>query len=266
VTSMNVSRSDNCKDMRELLSAYHDAELNSDERVAVKAHLESCADCREELAIVESVVKSLKTLPAVTLSKDFSLDIESLIKRSEAETAKQQQPTAVESNVVSISKNKPVLWFAAAAVVAMLMVATYFGTTGGGGVPVVAVNGGSSPTVAKNVQPATLDTATQDKPLVADSEVQPSVTPAAVKPDLSIAAVDKPATMPNRTAKDETHMQAPVVATAKKNAPQPTHVMHVDDLADNQALLAFSELNEDNDAYENIGISTDEDGLYAIKM
>ncbi len=247
------------------MSAYHDAELDSSERSAVEAHLEGCADCREELAAVESVVKSLKTMPPVTLSKDFSLDIESLIKRSEADTAKQsevvtaKQPAPVASNVVSISKKKPILWLAAAAVVAMLMVATYFSTTGGG-TPVVANRDGTAPLV-KDEQQVAPEIATQEKPLVADSDVTPSdVTPAV--PDQSIAS--KPPVAANPPAKEVTHSPAPVVAV-KKNSPRPT-VVHVDDLADNQALLAFSELNEEGDLYDNSGISTDEDGLYAIKM
>lgn len=258
---MNDSRGDNCKDMRELLSAYHDAELDSEERLAVQAHLESCADCREELAAVESVVKSLKTLPAVTLSKDFSMDIESLIKRSEAETAKQQAPA--ETKVVPISRSKPVLWLAAAAVVVMLMVATYFGTTGGG-VPIVAVGGGTSqPTVAKDVTPQVPEAASQEKPLIADSEVTPAIVPPEVNPDQPIVG-EQPAAIGNHRVKEE--ISKPVAVAVKKTAPQPVHVIHVDDLADNQALLAFSELNEDENAYENSGISTDEDGLYAIKM
>lgn len=247
------------------MSAYHDAELDSSERSAVETHLEGCADCREELAVVESVVKSLKTLPPVTLSKDFSLDIESLIKLSEADTAKQsevvsaKQPAPAASNVVSISKKKPILWLAAAAVVATLMVATYFGTTGGG-TPVVASRDGAAPAV-KDAQQVTPEIETQEKPLVADSEVTPSDV-APVVPNQSIAI--KSPVAANPPAKEVAHSPAPLVAV-KKNLPKPT-VVHVDDLADNQALLAFSELNEEGDPYDNSGISTDEDGLYAIKM
>lgn len=267
---MNDSRGDNCKDMRELLSAYRDAELDANERPLVEAHLNNCSDCRDELAAVESVVKSLKSLPAATLSRDFSADIESLISRSEADSAKPVQTT---EKVVSISKKKPMLWIAAAAAVVMLMVVSYHGTTGGGNEPVVATGGAATQvkTAEKDVLP---EAVTQEKPLVADSDVNPTESdanpnssvdsPKAINQHESIA--NKPVS--NTAEREETHLKAassPAIATIKKTTPNQTGVVYVDDLSDNQALVAFSEPNDDSD-YDDFGISTDEDGLYAIKM
>jgi hypothetical protein len=285
---MNDSRDDNCKDMRELLSAYHDAELDSSERAQVEEHLNGCADCREELAVVQSVVSSLKSLPTVSLSKDYSADIESLLKRAAAAAAdsgERKTDEAVErkvevlnerkaDNVVSLTRKKPVGWIAAAAAaVIVLAVGSYLGTTGGGS-SVVATkpDGGSQAVVATKDQ--TKDSSVSEKPLVAESNNSDASVPVEVtaaekgtqSPEIAIKQ-DSPINPDTKESLSNAKTEPVKVATVKPTAPKQNRVIeYVDDLADNQALVAFSDQYDDNEFLDNSGISTDEDGLYAIKM
>jgi hypothetical protein len=48
-----------CRDWRELLGAYALGQLEGDERVGLGAHLEGCAQCRAELALLEPVARML---------------------------------------------------------------------------------------------------------------------------------------------------------------------------------------------------------------
>ena len=286
---MNDSRGDNCKDMRELLSAYHDAELDSSERAQVEEHLSGCADCREELAAVQSVVSSLKSLPTVSLSKDYSADIESLLKRAAAaaEPGERQTDDTVErkvevlnerktDNVVSITRKKPVGWIAAAAAaVIVLAVGSYVGTTGGGGSVVATKSDGRTQAVVANKDRAAIkDSSVSEKPLVAESNNSDAndpvdVTAAETETQTPEIAIKQDSAINQNTKEDlsKAKIEPVKVATVKPSAPKQNRVIeYVDDLADNQALVAFSDQYDDNEFLDNSGISTDEDGLYAIKM
>ncbi|HET8954564.1 MAG TPA: anti-sigma factor [Solirubrobacterales bacterium] len=48
-----------CREWRELLGAYALGQLEGDERAGLEAHLEGCAGCREELAVLEPVARML---------------------------------------------------------------------------------------------------------------------------------------------------------------------------------------------------------------
>lgn len=48
-----------CRDWRELLGVYALGQLGGDERAGLEAHLEGCAQCRAELALLEPVARML---------------------------------------------------------------------------------------------------------------------------------------------------------------------------------------------------------------
>src|SRR4051812_19892986 len=48
-----------CRDWRELLGVYALGQLEGDERAGLEAHLDGCAHCREELALLEPVARML---------------------------------------------------------------------------------------------------------------------------------------------------------------------------------------------------------------
>jgi anti-sigma factor RsiW len=286
---MNDVKDDNCKDMKELLSAYRDAELDADEHRRVEEHLGSCANCREELAAVESAVKSLRRLAPVELSRDFAEDIESIIKRAES-AGREDSSSAVGaapvagSNVVPFQrKSNKKLWLAAAAAISIsLIAATYFGTTGGG--PAVVADNpdqiekpldglNTKPTVKEQIA-ASENSEVASTPTV-DSKVQAAPVEVATTGSglASVSNDEKPGSSAVKTnpvqGEDTVIAKAPkaqkvTVTPAQSNSGRRAAEIFIDDLDDNEALVALSDTYDDNDIFD--GISTDEDGLYAIKM
>ena len=60
-----------CKNVLELLPLYIEGELEKDEIKAVKEHLDSCKDCRNELKFLKSILKETSALPDAEPSEDF---------------------------------------------------------------------------------------------------------------------------------------------------------------------------------------------------
>lgn len=287
------AKDDNCKDMKELISAYRDAELDANEHRRVEEHLASCSDCRNELAAVESVVQSLKTLAPVRLSVDFADDIEAILKRAEAGAVKPDgeavsadsaskapsTPSTGGAKVIPFQrKSSRKMWLAAAAAVTVsLVAAAYFGTTGGG--PSI---------VADKPDAIVKPVGDQQKQEIADSNIEQATVDAndeASSVENTALEVATTNGVSNDVEKENVNGQTPVVKapTANKDetviaqAPKiskPTLAsgdnrnarsdVFVDDLSDNEALVALSDTYDDGDIFD--GISTDEDGLYAIKM
>lgn len=305
---MSDARDENCKDMRELLSAYHDAELDAGEHRRVEEHLGTCSHCRAELEAVQSAVASLKSLAPVKLERDFADDIESLIRLAEsdasASSADSASPAAgsesrIERSDIVVPLNKREgnskankgkhLWFAAAAAASVsLLVAAYVGTTGGGSLTVANKNVIETPATVdrseRRVAPLVADETGGDTRSTDSTEVEkrdsdpvldrsiPKVADAgnhgdqALKPIIGSKPVEKHAD-DSVSSKATTKM----VASASNSGTPRNEVMAggrrvelLDDLTDNEALLALSDSYDDFDIFG--GISTDEDGLYAIKM
>ncbi len=61
-----------CEELSEELSAYLDGELSPRERAALKAHLERCSRCRQELVSLRAVSQLVGSLPQVQPSQAFS--------------------------------------------------------------------------------------------------------------------------------------------------------------------------------------------------
>src|SRR5690348_14558681 len=51
-----------CADMREQLEAFHDGELNIDERIAIQQHLAECASCSHVSVELASLGETLRAL------------------------------------------------------------------------------------------------------------------------------------------------------------------------------------------------------------
>jgi len=62
-----------CNGVRELLSPYIDDELDSDERLKVEAHLESCRSCREELDSIKKTVSLVRRMPIIEPERSFTI-------------------------------------------------------------------------------------------------------------------------------------------------------------------------------------------------
>ncbi len=253
-----------CDYARELLSAYRDGELDASERASVEDHLNDCAACREELESVESVVRSLKALPSAKLTKDFSDDIEALIQKSEAPVVK------------SITRKQRPMWLtaAAAAVVSLLIAGGYYVTTIGGNHTEIATDRQSDrlvdvqrqrPEIARTMQ----DNTTGVKPIVAETpkgiatESSTDIHFNGEDPKSLVADLPKPGKVVSKIQKLP---DGGSTTGGSKTASGQRRKESVDfnDLTEDEALLAFTDTT-DGDLFDT-EISTDEDGLYAIKM
>src|SRR5437868_1763201 len=58
-----------CKNYREELKAYADGELSPLRRVRLRAHLDGCPDCREELAFMERMAADFRAVEAAADAK-----------------------------------------------------------------------------------------------------------------------------------------------------------------------------------------------------
>lgn len=75
-----------CKDVREMIPLYYYGEMEGDRAEDVRAHLESCAGCRNELALVGRVLEKITAPQAPELPDEFwsrsASDIMRRVRRS----------------------------------------------------------------------------------------------------------------------------------------------------------------------------------------
>jgi hypothetical protein len=220
-----------CEVIVPLLDCYHDNEIEDAERLEVDRHLVNCAACNMELANIASLVKKLAALTPVRAEIDFADLVEKqiLVEQSVlASSASNKQ----SQNVVSISSAKK--WLAAvAAVVVLALIGLQMTSTAH-----------HSVSVASGDLPEVRSIETQDAPDQA-SNVQEQVK------------TDKPKEL-NEIA--PAHSNRIRIANVKEAAFDGAL-----DINQKQNLVAITNPVQNNIA-EELGITTDEDGLYAIKM
>ena len=263
-----------CEQARELLDDFHDNELSVDKRASVDTHLTGCEPCRVALADIESVSTLLKTLPKERLGKDFSEDIDSLLVDKVVSESKDTNDT---SNVVPLQRK---FAFASAAAAILLLAFAIHGT-------INHETNTSQPQVAKTVEDKAPDKNAiennVEQPVVAKKSSDNSSEPVkekSIEEDQNatkVAAASDSNSISNSTpdmiSKKEAIAVAPPRVVPKKEiavAP-PAHIqqeavqIEQDQLLSTEAVVAFDNDEQDNLFYQ-MGIGTDEDGLYAIKL
>ena len=69
-----------CHEVQVKLSAYYDAELPTDQQVAVEVHLESCSKCTARLAEIRRLSQTASTLPEPTPPRQLWKKVEDTLK------------------------------------------------------------------------------------------------------------------------------------------------------------------------------------------
>jgi anti-sigma factor RsiW len=103
----------NCERVRNLLSAYLDRELSTEEFRLVRAHLVACADCSAELEAERTLKDALAGLPSAEVPEGFLDDIFARLDGEEA------QVPAGPARVIPFRRYG---WLAAAPVAALVVV------------------------------------------------------------------------------------------------------------------------------------------------
>ncbi len=276
-----------CQQLEDALDAYYDLELSAEEAEVVERHLADCEACTARLAEIDSVVMQVKSIPEVTLSRDLSGDIEAKILAAQAKSGElTPSPTHIlahtdvsnataASNVVPFapvasSKKKYYLVASAAAVIAL-----FFG---------LAQLKPAPSTVASTSQanPTAIETVPKSLPVIGQT-LPTSQIGLKQSPDLSSKLNHTPANATTSIA--TTSIATTSIATTRPvNAPASTHTAqmlaatgqsggvkkHEHDINQNQVndseeLVALYDYENSDNALD-LGISTNEDGLYAIKL
>lgn len=89
-----MSNDFNCDQLEPLLSAYHDGELTEPERAAAEKHLNGCTACQHRLLEISAVAGSLKALPRLNPKTDVAANIEQLIANQPKPTVRFGRPLA----------------------------------------------------------------------------------------------------------------------------------------------------------------------------
>jgi Putative zinc-finger len=264
-----------CEQLEPLLSAHYDGELSESERANVDKHLADCQACQTRLMEVAAVAATLKALPTLSPKTDIAENIGLLIAA---------QPTAITAI------RKPLAWSAfgiAAAAAGVIVVGNFTmvnvkltaqsgvnkstykqpqGATKTQGIEVAdAVDANASPrdSGANSVQ--------QNKPEVGApvQNVKPTnenhakkngkYNPRVEVADRGTGGTDSvPGTASDQIDQSQNSGDGEPVASNSKNGGTTESVP-------DSNLVAVYETDQHN-VTEELGITTDEDGLYAIKL
>ena len=257
------------------LDAYHDDELDGDEKASVELHLRACDACPQRLAQITKLVSALKLMPFTPSKIDFADRFELRAQ----EIASVSSP----SNGSVLSGKFGKIGAIAAAVALFLGVGAYFVSHDGSSTRVATIPQANSMSIGQganssgNMVKRTLDSEQLASSKIAESpaltltetastgnsnadhkqtESQSKQTSKIRIPRTEVATVDKKANLENVVASNVISKSAPGEAqiTEGRSSDGPKH-----------SLVAYYE-SDPNSIPEELGISTDEDGLYAIKM
>lgn len=272
--SNNQHLAPECQQTVLALDAYHDNELKEDERRSVERHLLSCESCKKSLEATKQVSAALQSVPKATMKRDMSNELDELLRKS--------------NNVVWFKKPVVSGTIAAAAAVAALALAPMM-------LPGIAPsNVAKKPSELNPVRPANdsqmQPIAVQVKPDSAPAGQAPSgstepqiakhtttITPQIqhTQMDTQTATAQKPKTSapvgtssdkPQSTqlvAKNDGEMKPKIEASPATTDTIAATKVQVEEERSLQRLAYFGEAEQDS---MDVGISTDEDGLYAIKL
>lgn len=259
-----------CDEFKEYISPYYDNELDSEKRNLVERHLSVCESCSIELSDIQAVSSVLSNMPRESLGYDFADQIEELI---EAEKPK--------DNVVPFKPRFAIISSIAAIMLLFAVVQLPKLINGGSGdAPQVAVKKGKdesdSSIIAKKVPVTNILNA--DNKETKNPELQSKVasnnlkenTKAPRKLEASVVSKEQveKKILQDTIARKEAIETAPKVAMSKANSVNSVveaAVQEPEQLLSTEAVVAFDS-DDDDDLFSQMGVSTDEDGLYAIKL
>jgi hypothetical protein len=277
------SKNSQCEKFVPMLDAFVDNELEGSEKEQVVLHLAACDDCTRQVKEIEALKVSLSSLPRRQMKFDLADNFDEVLSRS---SSAQSEPP---SNVVPLrSKRK---WLVASATAAAAVVIAIAGSIVLKGDPqqvahsnvdeqskMMAVKSAGSP-VQNDSESSSAQSAvdTHSKEDLAQTQQQERI--AAHRPQSN---TNSPAA--NKTAgahlSEETERLAhgesttavapnsestePLVAQQSTKTVVPASQAIQSNRAASSELLALYE--DDDGISSDIGVSTDEDGLYAIKL
>lgn len=228
---MSVDNKSNCEDFQELLDAYFDKELGQEESRLVEDHLNHCSYCLGQLADLKNLMGHLQSLPQPVCPRDFSELIEKrILAQAQSDSV---GPTVKEGQLLHLRASRW-LWLAAG----LLLIGLCF-------------------------------TVAWQKPEGHMAQAPSGLTQTSVAspvPELQIAALPQERdkrVVPAPGGKVPHLKRKPEIAATIRRPVMPNEMIAVSPTVAGVVALYDDELYEDG---SNLGISTNEDGLYAIKL
>lgn len=265
-----TNSSGNCDLIRPLLDAYHDCELDQIDKQVVEQHLSICPQCQKNLADVGKIVATLRSLPEVVPKVDLCDRIERMIIENEKSTQTKVTPFLKPSRSTGTSIGL------AAALLCLVLSALFIWRS-------LTVQEAYKDGSNYKVHPAVI----AQQPL-SDSNLPISTDNANLtETQMSDSFVGHPAANPPIPANAPTHESRSRLSPANKfdqnasfvkldkfptDTQTSTHYAsnskedNEESVADNNQNRSLVAFGEPANISEELGISTDEDGLYAIKM
>lgn len=235
-----------CKQISELIDAYHDGELAAAEQATVQTHLDSCIECQKLLERTQILVSNLKSIPSLQPSFDIidKIDFDKL--------ASTIDDVPAQDNVVSFKKR---LWAGVGiAAAAAIVLAIYTPKDPTRNTTMIANQSGQSQTTVE--QPT--EPQIPDKTPAPDTAIKQVAVASLPQDNPSVGQQPEPAK--NNHLLKQNHVQK----SSKLLEPQP-EASPARDFNITPAIASLSESGESS-CIEALGIATDEDGLYDIKI
>jgi hypothetical protein len=231
----------NCTQVAEMLDAFRDMELELSEMEIVETHLAVCPMCRKELEAIEMVVASLKSLPELPV-KDFADAIEARInERLKSESLAAEMRTSEKLTSEKLISEK---------LISEKLISEKLIKEGQNKQPTLAVVEGNVRSFASpsRLSPVRVRTMLAVAALLLCGFV--AAITLAPKPVIEVAEV---AQGPGVTANPAQSPDKRLVEADKGAAPLSEDIVALYD-------------EEGSNNVSDVGIRTNEDGLYAIKM
>ena len=276
------SKNSQCETFLQLLDAYVDNELDSSEKEQVQSHVQACDECKAQVKQIETLKVSLSTLPRRQMKRDLADSLDAVLGNADRlGSSSQTSASSTDQNVVPIAGKRR--WVVAAASAAAVLVVAMAGAMvfKSGNQQIASVDSQSQPAAQSSVPQGNAPSAVaiknsgngggDKKSLIAGNS-------SAVK-DVRVSD------LPPKVAQKQNVSQEPYSGIANSSEVPKTAGAHMTGAQEDNsktAVVAHNEgsqaitgrapstellaLYEDDDDNSDIGVMTDEDGLYAIKL
>lgn len=277
------SKNSQCEKFVPMLDAFVDNELEGSEKEQVVLHLAACDDCTRQVKEIEALKVSLSSLPRRQMKFDLADNFDEVLSRSSS--AQSESP----GNVVPLPRKRK--WLVASATAAAAVVIAIAGSIVLKGDPqqvahsniedqskMVAVkstgssahndsNSGSSQSSGKENWSEDLESTQQQEKIAAHPQ-QSNTNSAAANKTAGAHLSEETERLahggPTTGAAPNSETKQPLVAQESAKTVVPASQAIQNNRAASSELLALYE--DDDGISSDIGVSTDEDGLYAIKL
>ena len=285
------SKNSRCETFVPMLDAFVDNELDSSEKEQVLAHVQSCDDCKRQVKEIEALKTTLSALPRRKMSIDLADSFDQIL------TKESQVASTKSDNVIAINgKRRWIVAFASAAAVVVIAIAGSMVSKSG----VQQVANSNLPNESQSVDQrqerqgnaAKNGINTQDKNSLAEQPLPQVGLPEDTGSDQQVGNSQAIKTSPPEKIAAHKQSRPGAEFTADGSLAKTGGAHLSEDMAQNESsnttvvahdensktnilgaqknrsasseLLALYE--EDDGIGSDIGMTTDEDGLYAIKL